>query len=710
MTSPHTRAFFHDSLVSSKIWLVLILSITCLTYINIFQNTFLFDDLPAITENKATAPPLDLRDIFLTPSWWTEHESDSMRGYRPVTTLSFALNRLISGLNPFGFHAANLLIHLANCVLIFVLLSRLVGSIPLAGLTAVLFGVHPLHTEVVAGIVTRADGLAALFVLLALWAYIQAWTRPSPHSKTILILLSLILFGAGLGSKESAVCLIPLLIVYELCLSLPSKERTTPIAPFLLRRSAVIVLFVIVGLVYIFWWRPMVTGQFGDLAIASGASPAGLLHNRPLIWRITAFKAFAIYVKLLVWPVKLSGDYLFNQVPLAKSFSDTQALLGACLFAGGLLASLILAIKKKWALAFGLLFVYAAYLPVSNLLIPIGVLVGERLMYLPSLGFCLLLACLILFLLNRASGLKPFGPPAVVFLAVALISAYSLRSYARNADWKNPYIFFEKTAQTSPSSAVAHYSAAVAAMKMVEDQRYIHEWLNDSHIQAFKKNNSTVSAALAQKGLTHIQKAIRITKDQPRADYFSVYGSLLAMIGQLDKAYAVLEKTVRLDPHMAGARLNLGVVCLKLASRAKQSGSVGNTDYLNKALSHLEFFQANQARMTMEPIKWVQVHFNLAIVQQKAGKLDSAERNINQSLNWLDKAVSQTGKGSFMYGRLYMIQASILAEQHKIAQSLASLEKAKESQFPYFKRYAKNMKSFRVLKDEPQYRKLLGHP
>jgi tetratricopeptide (TPR) repeat protein len=697
---------------SSAFWILLLAALILITYSNIFENAFLFDDLPAITENKATAPPVDLREIFLTPSWWSAQESDSILGYRPLTTLSFALNRAVSGLNPASFHAVNIFIHMANCLLIFFLLKKLSGSILLSGIAAVLFAVHPLQTEVVVGMVTRADGLAAFFVLLTLGAYILLWEAKSSSGRALLFGLAVLFFVAGLASKESAVCAVALIVAYELCSVLPFSRIKKAHRAHLSAKALVIAVLVLLGAGYIFWWRPFITGQFSDLVFAAGSSPPGLLHNRPLIWRITAFKVFALYIKLLIWPATLSGDYLFNQIPLTRSLSDPLVWLGVGLFLGGPAAAVLLLAKKKRIPAFGLLCIYAAYLPVSNLLVPIGVLMGERLFYLPALGFCILLALLIKYMLEKAFESNRAGwllRSVAVCLVIGLISAYSGRAYTRNADWRNPYIFFDRTVQTSPRSGVAHYSVAVAYMKMLEEKRYIDQWMPPSRMKELKKKNSDIRGELSKKGLYHIQKALSITQKHPRGEYYSVYGSLLAMSGELDKAYAVLKKTLRLAPGLVEARMNLGVVCLRLASQAKRSQGPARSRLLDEAISSL-YSLAEQKRHVMEPVQLVNLHLNLAIAQQQKGLLRAAETNIEQALAHCSQAVSQTGKGAFLFGRLYLVQASILAEQGKISQSIDVLHQAKQSGFPSFARYAKNMKAFRILRHEPQYQQLFTSP
>lgn len=187
----------------STVWIILIVVCTIFCYSNIYKNEFLFDDLPAITENNATKDPADFSKIFLTPSWWAQKES--LRGYRPLTTFSFALNRAIHGTSVEGYHFVNLLIHLANSLLIYFLVLTLFKQKLASGIISLLFAIHPVHTEAVTGLFARADELAAFFVLLAFWSYIKAW-HVNLRKGVFLLGVSLISLLAGLASKERAAC------------------------------------------------------------------------------------------------------------------------------------------------------------------------------------------------------------------------------------------------------------------------------------------------------------------------------------------------------------------------------------------------------------------------------------------------------------------------------------------------------------------------
>ena len=694
----------------STVWIILVVVCTILCYSNIYKNEFLFDDLPAIIENDATKDPADFSKIFLTPSWWAQKES--LKGYRPLTTFSFALNRAIHGTSVEGYHFVNLLIHLANSLLIYFLVLTLFKQKLVAGIISLLFATHPVHTEAVTGLFARADELAAFFVLLAFWSYIKAWHVNLRKGVFLLALCSICLL-AGLASKESAACFVLIVIAYEMCFNFfPLAKIARADKKIVTAKAVVFAIFLLVSLGYIFLWQPFVTGQFGDLVIAEGHTLPGLLHNWPMIWRLTAFKAFAYYIKLLFWPVVLSGDYLFNQIPLTNQISDPLVLTGLSFFIG-FLGLGIWALKKGHVrLAFGIFFFYATYAPVSNLVIPIGVLVGERLLYFPSLGFCvvigLLLECLFNFLKTKTTLNKAVSITASTF--VILIVAYSSRAFARNFDWKNPYVFFKKTTQTSPNSAVSHYSMAVAYLRMMEDSRYIERWMSPEEIRKLRAEKGKGRGPLIQNGLKSISKALQITKEHPRTEYLNVFGGLLAMAGRLEQAKDVLIGVTKKDPHMLEARITLAAVYLRLASKIGKKGpqsSMVAQEYLTESVRYLREVEIRKAGMEEMPERVAEVYFNLSIAHEKLGDYDEALVNINNALQWLNKSIERTGKGHFLVGRFFLIKASILADKKDYEAAVDALIKAKQAGFPQFRRYVLRMRQLRPLHGHPRFKEII---
>lgn len=695
----------------SKTWVALIVLFSLLCYSNIFKNEFLFDDLPVIVENDATKDVTNFSKIFLTHSWTSEKESDSFKGYRPVTTLSFAANYFLHGVSPAGYHIVDVLIHTVNSLIVFGLFLTLFRRRLVAGIIALLFATHPVHTEAVAGAFARADELAAFFVLLAFWSYIKAW-HVNLRKGVFLLGVSSISLLAGLASKESAACFVLIVIAYEICFNFfPLEKIARADKKIVTAKAIVFAVLLLVTLGYIFWWRPFVTGQFGDLVMAESYRPPGLLHNWPISWRLTAFKAFAYYVKLLFWPVVLSGDYLFNQIPLTNQISDPLVLTGLILFVGFLGLATWALFKGHCGIAFGIFFFYAAYIPLSNLVIPIGALVGERLLYLPSLGFCVVVGLLFEYMLASLKKKTTLNKAAAITASVvaALIISYGSRAFARNFDWKNPYVFFKKTSQTSPNSAVAHYSTGVAYLRMIEDSRNAERWMSPEELRKLKTEKDKGRTLLVERGLKSISQALQITREHPRTEYLNVFGGLLAMAGKAEEAKDVLIEVVRKSPDMLEAKVTLGAIYMRLASKAGKKGTQTSTtarEYLNESVRYLQEVETQKAAIEETPERVAEVYFNLSIAHEKLGHYDEALEDINNAFLWLDKSMKRTGQGQFLLGRFYLIKATILADKKDYQAAIDALIQAKEAGFPQLRRYALGMRQLKPLHGYPRFKQL----
>src|SRR5881296_3477162 len=287
-------------------------------YLGALWNRFAVDDLPIIVLNPLVADPAGMWRAFAAPYW-----SADLGGhmYRPLVIASFALDHLIDGTA--WFHAVNLLWHAGVAVAVAALARRWTDDAG-ALVAGLLFAVHPLHVEAVANVVGRAELMAALFTVLAVYASLArqsvGWSAAA--------------LGLGLLSKENA-AVAPALIALAWMLGLARPER---------RR---------VGLFLASW---LLVG--GAYAVA----------------------------RLLVFPLTLRVDYSPAERTVVTTPLDPRFLAGlACALIWG--ALLWLAWKRGRKLeAFGLGWIGIALLPVANLLYPAGFYLAERTLYLPSVG------------------------------------------------------------------------------------------------------------------------------------------------------------------------------------------------------------------------------------------------------------------------------------------------------------------------------------
>lgn len=381
--------------------------------------------------------------------------------YRPVTTLSYLVDYAVlgHGTRAAGYHAVNLALHVANAGLVYALGVMLLRSRVQAWCAAALFTAHPIATEAVTNIVGRADLLAALAVLVATVLYVRG-TRASGATARRALLGVGVATTLGLLAKENAVTVVGAVLAYDVAYRLDAPAGRWRRVAQLARTGwvALVPPLVAVGLIR---WR-----VYADTVVERPPfldNPLASADGWTARW--TALKALARSAGLLVWPHRLSWDYSYSEIPLATwpphGWGDWQALLA--------LAGLVAAIVGAWRLrrrcpaaCFYILFALAAVLPTSNLVVPVGTIMAERLLYLPLVGFA---ACVVLVLGAVAQRLPaPLVARALPAAVALLVAALGVRTVLRNADWRDEVRLAQTGIDAAPRSAKVYleYASAVS--------------------------------------------------------------------------------------------------------------------------------------------------------------------------------------------------------------------------------------------------------
>ncbi|MGH9867189.1 MAG: tetratricopeptide repeat protein [Candidatus Polarisedimenticolia bacterium] len=390
--------------------------LAALLHIGTLGHGFTFDDPFIVVENPAVAGDGGLLKVFATP-YWTGWDEGNL--YRPLTVASYWVQRRLAGVHPWSYHLVNVLLHALVTWLVCRLGERLIGW-PAALAAGLLFAAHPVHVEAVANVAGRAELMAAAGALAA-WLWRE---RP---------VVSMALLAAGLLSKEIAVVLPGLLAVEDLARG--GRIRWRALVP----AGAVTVAFLII--------RAVVVG----LGVATSYDP---FIGLPAAQRVmTAVDVLGRELALMLVPRTLSADYSYDQIPLVGSPLHPGFLMGlAALALCGVAA--MLCRRRAGGVTLGMATFFVAVLPVSNLFFGIGVMMAERLLYLPSVGACLAGGAA---LAAAGSALSPRQAVAAT-LAVALAAAVPLsaRSAWRVNDWFDQLTLFEATVRSSPRSALGH--------------------------------------------------------------------------------------------------------------------------------------------------------------------------------------------------------------------------------------------------------------
>jgi hypothetical protein len=408
------RTFFAAAAVVLAVWLV---NEPTLDY------GFVYDDTAVIVER----PPV-------WASGWSAFFGTRTLGVgRHLTLLSLDLDRR-EPLSPRPFHVTSTLIAAGNALFVLALATS-IGLAPSAALAAALvFAVHPTHVDAVVSIVGRSELLAAFGVLAALVLHVNGYV-----GRGSLAALAGVCFFLALSSKESAACL-PLLILLAEIFGV-GRRNARAIRP---RMWSLAYVVAIVG------WLTLVIGNFAttdpipyvDNPLAHVGFVNRVARAGELLWQYAAWSA---------WPFGLKPDRGYAEIDIASSFGPLAWI------AWSVVVVAALALRRRSPLfGFALLWLPAAFAVTGNVAIPIGTLMAERLLYLPSVGACLLFGALVGALHERSRLLRITVAGATLLAVLLLAFSYDSRSRV----WIDDDHYHAHAAALSPRSAKAHYNLA----------------------------------------------------------------------------------------------------------------------------------------------------------------------------------------------------------------------------------------------------------
>jgi Tfp pilus assembly protein PilF len=498
--------------MTERVRIGLLLGIALLVYANGLVNGFTYDDEGYILRSHAVQSG-SLGEMF--------QPTKGNNIFRPLTFATFALNWAVGGAQPFGYHLVNLLLHAAVTLLLYlvlrVLLVQLKNGELVAFAAAVLFAVHPIHTEAVTSIVGRSELLAAGFLFAGWLLHLQ--------DRTIAALLC---FAMALLSKESAVVFLPLVLAGDYALG----KFKSPV-----RYGAMGALTAAyIGLL----WKV----QGGHFAKATYTLVDNPLASLPPLWRVlNALRIAWKYVGLQIYPGTLSYDYSYNAVHMSTDCLHTLPAVLLALAVLVLWAWTVWTKRAPWVLA-GAIYL-GGFAVTANLLVLTGTVMGERLAYLPSAGFCLLIAAIW-------GQLEGKWREVARVLAICVIGALCVRTVLRNQDWHDNLALYSKDIHAVPDSVRAHLNLG-------------DEYLKRRQVEAAQREYQTgllidpdSGSALERFGLTEslmgqdraasadLAKALALAqKDDPNYDLMAWYlATVLTKTGNEDEALKVLNREI----------------------------------------------------------------------------------------------------------------------------------------------------------------------
>ena len=501
-------------------------------YGNTIGHDYALDDGLVISGNKFTAQGLSGIVPILTHDSFVGYYGAQLPflpggRYRPLSIVTFAIEQSFFHGNPHVSHAINVILYGLTAWLLFALLSRLLGppaseprwtSVPT--LATLIFLVHPLHTEVVANIKGRDEILALLFALGSLslqLRYLRERSWPWLAGAGGLFFLALL-------SKESA---LPFLVIGPLALwFFTSATRGDQ-----LRLSLASIVAAIAYLAL----RKMATGPPGIPGQPELLNDP-FLHATVSQRLATMSDALLRYLRLLLIPYPLTYDYYYNQVPIV-GWNDPGALASLGLHLA-LLGLALRVARAKDPIAFGILTYLIGVSIVSNVVVSVGVIMSERFLYVPSIGFAVAAASAF----DRArSRLPALGRVWLPRIAFAVLLAFAVLTVMRNPAWHDSMTLFERDVRTSSNSAKGHTA--------------LGELLLDT---ARRSADPAEQRRLRDEAIVHLRRAVEIYPGHGWG--WLLLGDAYAATDSAAKAIASFRQAVAVRPKLTAAYTNLSTM------------------------------------------------------------------------------------------------------------------------------------------------------
>ncbi len=499
------------------------------------RGEFVYDDYPYLVENPDLTGDLSRVGRLFTSSFPSHAPERGL--YRPVTALSFRLDRLAGPAQPLRSHAVNLALAMALVLLVYRTLSRFLGMEAVLAAT-LLFAVHPVHVEAFAWVTGRSELLAALGLLGAFTlAHDVAGGRGGALRAT---LAGGLLLAAFLAKESALVALLLLVLAIVFDPKLRSRAKTA---------LAALTLAAIVG----FAARLSVLGGLGPSA-GERVGAERLIERGPLI-----VAAAGEHLRLLLWPHPLSVERM--TIP-PQTWSDPRVLVGG-LFVIAFLAVAAWRSVRSGPSRFFALWPFVALLPVAHI-VPIGESVAERFLLVPSIGVCALAG--MAFARGRAR-----WPAVSSGIAGLVIVAGLVMSTVRANEWRTEEAVWRSALRHEPRSALARTALG--------DSYARREWPDKAieHYElalAIDPGRTVTRLALAQAwdaldrpelALEASSRAVNIDPDHPVA--LNNLGARLARTGRVEEAAKMFRRAVQLAPGYAPALRNAALASLQSGDR-----------------------------------------------------------------------------------------------------------------------------------------------
>jgi tetratricopeptide (TPR) repeat protein len=579
-----------------------------LLYINTLSHQYAQDDAIVLYDNMFTTKGLEgIPGIFQYDTFYgffkEEGKANLVAGgrYRPLSLVLFAVGWEFFGNNPMIYHLMNVFWYALTCLMLYWLILRMLSWQQdklqvhfIAFATALLFAAHPIHTEAVANIKGRDEILTLLGSLTALYAMVRAYDE----KKIIWLAFGGFSFLLALLAKENA---ITFLAVVPLTFWVFRKAKLGATLLYTLPLLTMAIIFLAL--------RAAVLGfNFSEPTKELMNNPYLKIENNEWVafsfleWSATIMFTLGKYIALLFFPHPLTHDYYPRHVDIMQ-WNNWQVLLSAAAYVGLLGYALMRLPKRDWV-SYGILFYLITLSIVSNIVFPIGTNMGERFIFMPSIGFCFVIVVLIWRLNEYWS--KPKQDKQIRLVASSfiilglLLLPFSYKTIIRNSAWKDNFTLFTTDIEVSQNSAKLRNGVAGVLIE-----------------QGTKEINQVKQQQYFQEAIGHLKEAVKIHPTYQNA--YLLMGNAYNFLRQYETSIAYYEQALRINPNYKDAQQNLAITY-------RDAGRYYGQE-LNNPVKSIEFLEKAN---TLQPNNWETLRL-LGIAYGVSGQTTKA-------INYLEQA------------------------------------------------------------------------
>ena len=530
---------------------------TFCVYSQVQDHEFInFDDNRLVTQSSLVQAGLTNENIIRV--FTTTH----FGGWAPITSISYMLDYQLYGLNPKGFLLTNLFFHIANSLLLFLILFRMTGAIWQSAFVAVVFALHPLNVESVAWVAERKNVLSTFFLLLTIWAYIRYAEKPTTKRYSLVFLL----FAFGLMSKSMVVTLPFVLLLLDYWplerFKLGRREREFKIAQkdkyfngekniskLVLEKFPLLILSALCSIMTLILFE-----KAGESVAQDPVSILTILTNVMI--------SYFEYLWKMLWPKGLAILYAHpgNTLAVWKGVLCGIALLVITTIS-------IKLIRKAPYFVVGWFWYLGTLIPVIGFITLGPHLIADRYAYLPLIGIFVIIAWGVPELLKEWHYRKNVLKASAGILILTLMPI----TWIQVSHWKSSITVFKHairvTGKKYPGFSVAHNNLGIALFAKQKIEEAISHYkmaikLNPDYAEAhYNLGNALSAERKIEEAISHYKMAIELNPDY--ADAHNNLGTTLFADRKTEEAISHFKMAIELKPGYAEAHYNLGYALLQ---------------------------------------------------------------------------------------------------------------------------------------------------